>query len=133
MIETLQDRHLAPHALLVSLDLLLNGIQTNLASDVLWCDLGRGISCGRKRDWGSRVRVEGGCDGRRGWAGVHCSGAEICDDHDVGYMIYLPYRRRDSRTYHTFSRPDEPVPSILWISQTEVAALPLGDDPFPYF
>ena len=36
MIEALEDPHLAPHALLIALDLLLrDGLQGNLASDVL--------------------------------------------------------------------------------------------------
>jgi len=58
---------ITPRALLVSFD--LNGLQCNLASDALWCDLGGGISRGHKREWGStgKVRVGGGDD-------RHCHG-----------------------------------------------------------
>ena len=50
-------------------------------------------------------------------ARVHHSGTVICDDHEVGYVIYLQY---GGTLVRTMTFPDEPV------SQTEVAALPFG-------
>jgi hypothetical protein len=75
MIETLEDAHLAPHALLVPLDLLLRDrLERDLARDVPGRGRRReGTSRGRDRERGGGARVgrggASGAGGRRGWAG----------------------------------------------------------------
>jgi len=76
MIETLEHPHLAPHALLVPLDFLLqNGPQCSLMHDVPRCRLCGGTLCGREGERGSGERVGGGGEGRCGWA----SGAALSE------------------------------------------------------
>ena len=70
MIEPLEHLHLAPHALLVPLDFLLqNGPQCSPTCDVPRRRLGGGTLRGCEGEWGSGERVGGGGEGRRGWAG----------------------------------------------------------------
>lgn len=58
MIEALEDPHLAPHALLIPLDLLLrDGLQGNLESDVLRHRIGR---VGTARRYGRTFGGRGG-------------------------------------------------------------------------
>jgi hypothetical protein len=70
MIEALEDLHLAPHALLVPLDLLRNGLQRDIVHNIH--RLG-GVSVrgqmggarGDREDRRSRGGLGGGCDGGR--------------------------------------------------------------------
>ena len=76
MIETLEHLHLAPHALLVSPDFLLqNGPQCGLVCDVPRCRLCGGTPHGCEGERDSGERVGGGGEGRRGWA----SGAALSE------------------------------------------------------
>jgi len=70
MVETLEHPHLAPHALLIPLDFLLqNGPQCGLAHDVPRRRLCGGTPRGCEGEQGSGERVGGSGEGRHGWAG----------------------------------------------------------------
>jgi len=84
MVETLEHPHLAPHALLIPLDFLLqNGPQCGLARDVHRHRLCGGTPRGREGERGSGERVGGGGEERGGVDGpatrrsvrVHCTGS----------------------------------------------------------
>jgi len=106
--------HLTPHALLIPRDFLLrNGLLCELARDVPRRRLAEGFRVAAKESG-----VAGSVLGvalEEAWMGglrdAHrestvlvvraVSRAAICDDHDVGFVIYLQYRFR----VHTPERP----------------------------
>ena len=101
MIETLQDWHPAPHAFNVPLNSFRMAVSVTLRVTSLgatWAE----VFAPTRRSVGQQGKRWG--EVWRGWAGS--AAIDHGADHDVGYGALS----------RTMSFPDEPIPSVLWIS-----------------